>query len=153
MKYFKLLLLLTVIIASKNIAYSQPVADFTSDKSAGCSPISVNFTDKSTGTVTSYSWVFGNGNTSTLQNPAASYSTPGTYTVTLTVSDGIHTPSSKSATITVYQGPEPKFTADHVKGCTPLTVKFQDGSIAHDGTTISSWLWNLNGQIGRASCR
>jgi gliding motility-associated-like protein len=149
MKYFKLLLLLTVILASKNIAYSQPVADFTSDRTSGCKAIGVNFTDKSTGTGTgtSYNWVFGNGNTSSDKSPFASYSSPGIYTVTLTVSDGVHTPSSKSATITVYYGPTAAFTADHVKGCTPLTVKFQDGSSAdaRDNTTLSSWLWNING--------
>ncbi len=63
-----------------------PHASFTASQTAGCAPLSVQFTSTSTGAV-SYYWDLGNGNTSTLPNPANLYSTPGTYTITLTVTD------------------------------------------------------------------
>jgi hypothetical protein len=61
------------------------VADFTADVTSGPVPLSVNFTDQSTGDISSWSWDFGDGATSTEQNPAHTYTDPGTYTVTLTV--------------------------------------------------------------------
>jgi PKD repeat protein len=47
-------------------------------------PLTVAFTDLSTGNPTSWSWTFGDGGTSTAQNPTYEYTTPGTYTVSLT---------------------------------------------------------------------
>jgi hypothetical protein len=61
------------------------VADFAADVTSGPVPLSVNFTDQSTGDISSWSWDFGDGSTSTEQNPAHTYTEPGTYTVTLTV--------------------------------------------------------------------
>lgn len=68
-----------------NIIYPVPVANFTADNTNGTAPGTVNFTDKSTGNITNYNWDFGDGSTSTDENPVHVYSTPGTYTVTLTV--------------------------------------------------------------------
>jgi PKD repeat protein len=62
-----------------------PLADFTSDVVSGAAPLTVNFTDTSTGNVSSWSWDFGDGGTSTQQNPSHDYLTPGTYTVVLQV--------------------------------------------------------------------
>ena len=62
-----------------------PGADFTADLTSGPVPLTVNFTDQSTGDITSWSWDFGNGSTSTMQNPSHTYTEPGTYTVSLTV--------------------------------------------------------------------
>ena len=61
-----------------------PVADFVGSPTSGSAPLLVNFTDQSTGSVTSWDWDFGDGNTSTAQNPSNTYQ-EGTYTVTLTV--------------------------------------------------------------------
>ena len=60
-------------------------ADFTNSTSASCSaPVNVNFTNKSTGSGNlTYQWNFGDGSTSTLANPTHTYSTSGSYTVTL----------------------------------------------------------------------
>jgi PKD repeat protein len=57
---------------------------------SGAVPLAINFTDASTAgsrAITSRAWNFGNGQTSTLQNPAHTYTLPGRYTVTLTVTD------------------------------------------------------------------
>jgi PKD repeat protein len=62
-----------------------PVASFTRvPAGGGFAPLTVSFTDTSTGDVTSWSWDFGDGGTSTAQNPAHTYDAGG-FTITLTV--------------------------------------------------------------------
>jgi len=71
-------------VGSKPIA---PKADFEASPTYGTAPLTVTFTDKSTGTITQWEWDFDNdGNVdSTVQNPTYIYSNPGWYTVKLTV--------------------------------------------------------------------
>ena len=64
-----------------------PVADFVGSPTSGTAPLTVSFTDLSTGNPTSWSWDFGDGGTSTQQNPTYTYTGQGTYTVSLTVSN------------------------------------------------------------------
>jgi PKD repeat protein len=67
-----------------------PVASFTGTPTSGFAPLTVVFTDTSTGTPTGWRWTFGDigaGNTSTLRNPSHTYTVPGTYSVNLTVSN------------------------------------------------------------------
>jgi PGF-pre-PGF domain-containing protein len=61
-----------------------PFADFSANVTSGIAPLAVQFTDSSTGNPTTYSWEFGDGGTSTEQNPVHTYDAAGTYTVTLT---------------------------------------------------------------------
>lgn len=63
--------------------------------------LGVNFTDFTTGSVASWSWDFGDGNTSVLQHPNHTYAAPGNYTVLLTVSSANGCQSTSSQTITV----------------------------------------------------
>jgi thioredoxin 1 len=72
-----------------------PTADFTSNVTEGYSPLTVQFTDMSTGSPTSWNWDFGDGNTSTVQNPTHTYNEAGNYIVTLTVEN-----SAGSTTVT-----------------------------------------------------
>jgi PKD repeat protein len=58
---------------------------FTASGINGLTPLTVSFTDLSIGDINSRFWDFGDGFTSTLQNPTHTYTTPGTYTVSLTV--------------------------------------------------------------------
>jgi PKD repeat protein len=62
-----------------------PVAKFHASIVSGAVPFTVNFTDDSTGSVDAWAWDFGDGHTSTDQNPSHTYTIPGVYTVTLTV--------------------------------------------------------------------
>jgi len=62
-----------------------PVADFTCDKTTGDKPLTVNFTDSSTGTITNCLWDFGDGSTSTEKNPTHAYTSSGYFTVSLRV--------------------------------------------------------------------
>jgi len=66
-----------------------PIADFTATPLTGTAPLTVQFTDTSANTPTSWSWDFGDGNStnSTQQNPVHQYSSAGTYTVSLTAAN------------------------------------------------------------------
>ncbi|MGA3113030.1 MAG: choice-of-anchor tandem repeat GloVer-containing protein [Syntrophobacteraceae bacterium] len=64
--------------------YAAPEANFSATPSSGKAPLQVNFTNKSTGLVTSWLWRFGDGATSTDESPDHTYNTPGTYTAMLT---------------------------------------------------------------------
>ncbi len=64
-------------------------AQFTSDVTLGPVPLTVHFTDQSTGNPTSWNWDFGDGVSDTVQNPVHTYNQTGSYSVKLTISDGI----------------------------------------------------------------
>jgi PKD repeat protein len=121
-----------------------PVANFTATPVAGCSPLVVSFKDMSSGSPTSWSWDFGNGNTSSIQNPSSSYLTPGQYTVTLTAknANGSNT-LTRSQLVVVYETPVISFTASKTTGCFPLKVQFTDNSTAGSGNTNTSWFWDF----------
>jgi PKD repeat protein len=69
-----------------------PVADFSGTPTSGAGPLSVQFTDATTGTPATWAWTFGDGATSTLQNPSHTYN-PGDYSVSLTVTNAAGTDS------------------------------------------------------------
>ncbi|MFH2054851.1 MAG: PKD domain-containing protein, partial [bacterium] len=64
-----------------------PVANFSGTPTSGSYPLAVAFTDLSTNNPTSWSWTFGDGGTSTAQNPSHTYTAAGTYTVSLTATN------------------------------------------------------------------
>ncbi len=65
-----------------------PAAGFSASPTSGNAPLEVDFTDLSTGGITSWEWDFDNNSVvdSTAQNPTHTYTASGTYTVSLTVS-------------------------------------------------------------------
>jgi PKD repeat protein len=114
-----------------------PVASFT----FSCSLLACNFTSTSTdpdGPIASYSWSFGNGATSTAQNPAQSYATGGTYTVSLTVKDGQGATNSTTRSVTVNRPPVASFTFS----CSLLACNFTSTSSDPDGA-LASYSWNF----------
>lgn len=122
---------------------AQLQANFTADKSSGCSPLTVNFTNISTGTTpdATYLWDFGNGNTSTLKNPSAIFIQEQPYTVKLTVTQNGQS-STHSMTVEVYKKPTVDFTANIVKGCLPMDVGFTAQAQAGSGS-IASYFWDF----------
>ncbi len=64
-----------------------PIADFSGTPTSGTAPLTVQFTDLSTGNPTSWNWNFGDAGTSTAQNPSHIYNSAGSYTVTLTATN------------------------------------------------------------------
>ena len=128
---------------------AQLKADFTVDKTGGCSPLSVSFTNKTSGASASavYKWNFGNGNTAGIPNPGAIFINEQAYTVTLTVEDGGQS-SSKTQTITVYQKPSVNFNANAAKGCLPAPITFTSNSSAGSGS-IASYYWDFGDGIAQ----
>jgi len=83
-----------------------PVANFTATPTSGAAPLTVQFTDASTNTPTSWAWTFGDGVTSTTQNPSHEYTAAGTYTVTLTATNSAgYDIEEKTGYITVSAAP------------------------------------------------
>ncbi len=122
---------------------AQLKADFTMSQSGGCSPLSITFTNTSTGTSsnTIYSWDFGNGNSAAIANPGAIYTEEKTYTVTLTIKDGSQT-ASTTKQVTVYKKPTADFTASTAKECMPKPITFTSTADAGSGT-ISNYYWDF----------
>lgn len=127
------------------VSKSQLIADFQTANGVlgGCSPFSVTFqnTTKGASASATYKWDLGNGNTSTLQNPGATYSIEKTYSVVLTVTDNGNT-STKQLDITVYKKPTANFSIKDTKGCLPFTTVFTSASTAGDGT-IKDFFWDF----------
>jgi len=77
-------------------------ANFSGSPTSGVAPLTVNFTDLSSGSPTSWSWNFGDGGTSTAQNPNHVYAAAGSYNVTLTATNACGSdPEVKNAYVTV----------------------------------------------------
>jgi len=120
-----------------------PAADFTGTPRSGTAPLDVTFTDLSTENPTSWSWNFGDGGTSTSQNPTHRYNNVGTYTVSLTATNAYGSDTeTKPGYITVSSTPQPpdaNFSADPTSGPAPLDVAFTDLSTGDP----TSWSWSF----------
>lgn len=132
-----------IICLSAYMVYAQPIANFTANKISGCSPLTVSFTNTSTGNPTSYLWRLGNGNTSTLKDASATYVNPGTYKVVLVAINAAGTDSIvKNNYITVFANPTANFSNVVTSGCAPLTVTFNNTS-TQGSSAITQYLWDF----------
>jgi PKD repeat protein len=116
---------------------SLPQAGFSANESAGCAPFTVQFMDESSSNATSWQWEFpgGNPSSSTEQNPTVTYSEPGTYTATLTVSNALgENTLTQTNYITVNTVPVAGFTSS----AGLLEVTFTNTS-----TNATSYLWDF----------
>lgn len=121
-------------IVVSGAAAEQPVADFGVQDSftQGFAPFTAWFLDHSTHAA-SWSWTFGDGQTSTEQNPEHTYPNPGTYTVSLTVTDATGTLSdTKTVTGLIIVGADPMSGGTD----TPTTATTQPPAITTTATTI-----------------
>ena len=119
-----------------------PVASFSGSPTSGTAPLSVAFTDTSTGQPTSWAWTFGDSGTSTAQSPTHTYAAAGTYSVTLTATNSLGSNTlTKTNYITVAapQPPVASFSGSPTSGITPLTVNFTDTSSGQP----TSWAWTF----------
>ncbi|MBL7892090.1 MAG: PKD domain-containing protein [Bacteroidia bacterium] len=120
----------------------RPVISFTADSTHACSvPFTVNFTDNTPG-ATGWQWYFGDGGTSTSQNPTHIYNAAGLDSVKLVVTTaaGCKDSLTKLNYIRIIK-PSAQFTTTPKEGCVPLTVNFTDNSFSTE--TITSWLWDF----------
>jgi PKD repeat protein len=128
--------------AYETIGGEPPVADFSASPTSGDAPLAVSFTDSSTGNPTSWRWDFGDGTTSTAQNPGHTYTSPGTYSVILTATNASGSDTKTRAdyiTVTTPASPTADFSGTPTSGSAPLTVSFTDSSTG----SPTGWSWDF----------
>ena len=106
-------------------------AEFVGELTTGGLPLPVQFTDKSTGDIIAWLWDFGDGQTSTQQNPSHTYQNFGNYAVSLTVKSQDSSDAETKQdyiTVTIPAAPEADFVALPTRSNAPLTVQFTDKS-------------------------
>jgi len=127
---------------------SAPVAAFTQDRASGPPPLNVQFTNQSTGAITTYAWNFGDGAISDQPSPSHQYMTVGTYNVILqVVGPGGSSSATRQITVTNTQIPPPvaAFTPNTpISGDVQLTVQFENTSTGN----ITSYNWNFGDGTG-----
>jgi len=119
-----------------------PVASLSFD----CPDLSCSFTDGSTdsdGTVTAWAWDFGDGSTTSEQNPVHTYGAAGIYNVSLTVTDdgGATGSTVRQVTTGLWTTPNQPPTASFSVTCSRLACSFADASTDPDGTVVQ-WEWD-----------
>ena len=108
-------------------------ADFSASPTSGPAPLSVQFTDSSTGTPTSWTWSFGDGETSSERHPRHSYANPGIYTVSLSVGDATGQSRTKTSAglVTVSGASTAPWYIPHVL---PARIEAEDYDTSGPGT-------------------
>lgn len=130
-----LMLFYTHLVSQSSIS-----PDFSANSTVGCMPLTVNFTNLSTGG-TSYKWDFGNGSYSTLENPSIVFLNPGVYSVKLVAKNSTNADSTiKINYITVHPKPSASFTQTITGHCS------NSNSVQFTSTTqnASSFYWDLD---------
>ena len=120
-----------------------PTLNFVADSTIGCvTPFTVNFMD-STAAGMAWSWNFGDGQTSSSQNPSNIYADTGTYHVTLTVTDSNGcTGTFVDSSMIVIRNPIANFIGiAPTEGCIPLPVNFND--LSTSDAVITNWFWDF----------
>jgi len=126
-----------------------PVAVFSATPTSGLVPLTVGFTDASTGQISAWAWTFGDGGTSTQRHPSHGYTSAGSYTVSLTVTGpggaGVET---KSGYIIVGGTSTGLVAAYGFNEASGTTVVDSSGSGNHG--TISGATRTTSGRFGKA---
>jgi len=133
-----------------NLSTVAPTAGFSSDTDTTCVG-TINFTDESLNGPTSWAWDFGDGNSSTVQNPAHTYTTNGTYSVTLTATNAFGNDVLTNTNMIYVNLPvAPTTTGDQICGSGTLnlsaagtgTLDWYDsitgGTLVNTGTTFTT---------------
>jgi PKD repeat protein len=119
-----------------------PEVDFSAVPANAFEGQTIDFSDLSSASPTSWNWNFGDGASSTVQNPNHSYASAGTYTVTLEASNAAGTCSAKKTdyiTVFVPSAPVAEFVADDVTPIVTQPVNFTDLSTGNP----TSWSWDF----------
>lgn len=137
----------SVAISATTAGNQPPTAGASATPTSGKAPLVVAFTGSGTdsdGTIASYAWSFGDGGTSNSQNPSHTYSSPGNYTATLTVTDngGATGSSTVGISVTVNLPPTATASGTPTSGSAPLNVTFTGSGADSDGT-IASYAWTF----------
>lgn len=123
-----------------------PEADFTN--STECFTDATQFYDATIVTppsnITNWAWTFGDPPAQNVQDPSHTYSAPGTYNVSLTVTSNNGCTNTTSEQVVVHPLPEPDFTATSV--CLGEPTVFTDLSGILPPGSIDSWYWDFDDQ-------
>jgi len=118
----------------------QPVSSFNANQTSGPAPLSIQFTDTSSNNPTGWSWNFGDGTTSNLQNPSHRYTISGVYSVTMLASFpdfcSLGSPPA-TTTITVFSPLAPTATTTTTSTTTPTQTTTTTTTVAPN-TTITT---------------
>jgi len=95
------------VLGVRGSTSSAPTASFTASPLEGPAPLTVQFTDTSTGSPTSWRWQFGDGSTTSKRSPSHTYVAAGTYTVKLTVSNAAGQSVASGKIVVGQEAPEP----------------------------------------------
>ena len=128
----------------------RPVAEFSGTPRSGVEPLTVTFTDLSTNSPTSWLWDFGDGATSTLQNPTHQYTTDGRYRVRLTTTNsaGSDTESKNNYIDVDTFTADFSYTYEDVAIIPPFWYAYSvDFTGTSNGSPVS-WNWNFDGGSG-----
>jgi gliding motility-associated-like protein len=128
---------------TQQIHIYRPEPDFEANYEVGCMPVTFGFTDLSTSDspIQLYEWDFGDGNTSTEQNPNHEYSSFGTFNVSLKLTDEVgcvHTITKEEAVQAI--APDAGFAADKTRLCIGDEVRLYDAS----NSQIVEYLWEVS---------
>ena len=120
----------------------RPTVTFSASTATGCDSLTVNFTNTTTGANT-YHWSFGDGDTSALQSPSHSFTSPGSYTVGLTAqaTGGCSATRAYVNMVIVRRSPIAQFASSASSICPGDCISFTDNS----GTGITGWQWTFAG--------
>lgn len=134
-----------------------PVAVASATPTNGTAPLFVNFSSSGSydpnGTITSYAWDFGDGNSSNQANPSHTYNNPGIYNATLTVTDNQGATGSDTVTITVIAGTgcttnclrstavimSARVISGQVRVTSSITVKNENGTAIQGALVAVTW--------------
>ena len=149
----------TVTVMEAEMEQDPPVAAFSASPGSGVAPLAVSFDPAAShddGQIVSYLWNFGDGEVRTESTAASlskTFSTPGSYSVTLQVTDdaGLTATASRIITVTepetVQDPPVAAFSASQSSGIAPLAVTF-DPAASSDDRQIVSYRWDFgNGEV------
>jgi PKD repeat protein len=105
-----------------------------------------------TNSVASFSWNFGDGTSASGRNPTHTFNNPGTFPVTLTITDNLGRTNTVTHSVTVGQGalPTATFLTSPLSPIVDQTINFNaSGSTAEPGHTITDYAWNFgDGTLG-----
>ena len=120
-----------------------------------CQSNVVTFENQTVGAgITGYFWEFGDGGTYssvTADNPTYTFDTPGTYPVTLRVTNALGCQNVYRQDVTVYAQPSVSFLSE--VACAGSPTQFTDASTAGANANVSAWQWDFGDGIGTASTR
>ena len=127
-----------------------PVAAFTTSVTTGTAPATITFTDLSTGSPTSWFWSFGDGSTSTLENPAHVYTQAGTYTVTLTATNGADSNTATKSDYIVVTAFNPPVSTPTITWNNPADITYGTplGSTQLNAVASVPGTFTYNPQVG-----